>query len=191
MLFSRSSRASPMPGAATRRLTIVGAAKKHARVHAPSRAKISSASNPPDSGTTWTAPREHVRQHVQARAVRQRRRMEDRVARRDRLDIGEEAPAHREQIAVRDHDALGTPRRTARVEQPRRIVGDARRGLRSRRRFEQRCIFGASEFDAPFEHRLAVTRFAEGRVPCGIDEGPACAAVCEHVGKLAPDGASR
>ena len=57
MHFSRSSGACAHAGASTTRFTIVGAAKKRLRGQARSSAKISSASNPPDSGITFTAPR--------------------------------------------------------------------------------------------------------------------------------------
>ena len=57
MHFNRSCGARLNAGASTSRFTIVGAAKKRLRFHAPTSAAISSASKPPDAGTTLTAPR--------------------------------------------------------------------------------------------------------------------------------------
>ncbi len=85
-----------------------------------------------------------MRQQVEPGTVRQRRRVQQRVAGRDRLDARDEGGAHRVEIAVRDLDALGPSGRAARVEQPCRIVRRARgrspradgrsRGARSRHR---------------------------------------------------------
>ena len=64
-----------------------------------------------------------VRQRIEPRAVRHRRGMHDAVVHSDPVDVGEVAERHREQVAVRDHHALGLPGRAARVEQPSQVVG--------------------------------------------------------------------
>ena len=72
-------------GAATRRFTIVGAAKKQARSHAPSSATISAGVEAARLGHDVDRAARDVRQQIETRAVRQRRGMQERVARRDRL----------------------------------------------------------------------------------------------------------
>ncbi len=72
----------------------------------------------------------HVRHDVKAGTVRQRRRMQERVTRGDRLDVGHEALRHREQVAVRDLHALRTSRGAAGVEQPGRRIRVHRRPAR-------------------------------------------------------------
>ena len=77
-----------------------------------------------------------VRQRVEPRAVRHRRGVDDAVVRADPVDVGEVAERHREQVAVRDHHALGPPGRAARVEEPGQVVGRRvgdRRAVRRRR----------------------------------------------------------
>ena len=83
--------------------------EEKARSHARSRSQISARIETAGFGYHVDRSGEDVRHHVESRAVRQRRRMQDRVARRDRLDVAQKARAHRPQVAVRDHHSLGRP----------------------------------------------------------------------------------
>ena len=53
--------------------------------------------------------------------MRDGRRMQDAVIRRDRIDVGEVAQRHRHQVAVGERGALGAAGGAAGVEEPRRI----------------------------------------------------------------------
>ena len=79
---------------------------------------------------------EQMRQRVQARAVRQRRRMQLHVARRHMLDVGCVAQAHEHQVAVREHRALGPTGGAAGVEEPGE-PGSRRLGTVGGRRVQQ------------------------------------------------------
>ena len=72
--------------------------------------------------------------------------MDDGVARRDPVDVGEVGQGHGQQIAMAQHRALGLARSAARVEQPGDIV---RRALRDRRRIadEQGAVLCAPDLD--------------------------------------------
>ena len=77
----------------------------------------------------------HVGQAVEPRTVRQRRGVEDAVLRPHRVDVGEVAERHHEQVAVGERGALGPSGRAARVEEPRRVLRlpvDERRRRRRR-----------------------------------------------------------
>ncbi len=100
---------------------------------------------------------EHMRHRVQPRPMRERRRVHDRISRQDRLDVGQEALAHRQQVAVRDHHTLRPPGRAARIEKPRRIVGAAHR-RRARRRFGHARVFDAAELDRVLDSRCVSGR---------------------------------
>ena len=64
-----------------------------------------------------------VRQRVAARAVRQRRGMQDRVAGRELVDVGEIGVRLEQQVAMREHRALRHAGGAARIEEPRCVVG--------------------------------------------------------------------
>ena len=64
----------------------------------------------------------HVRQAIETRTVRQRRGVEDAVLRHHRIDVGEVAERHHQQVAVRERGALGSAGGAARVEQPGRVL---------------------------------------------------------------------
>ena len=66
-----------------------------------------------------------VRDRVDAGAVRHGCRVGDGILRGNVIDVVEVAQAHGEQVAVRDHHALGPARGAAGVEQPRGVVGGA------------------------------------------------------------------
>ena len=63
-------------------------------------------------------PRE-VGEVVEARAVRQRGGVEQAAGARNRVHVGEVAPGHLREVAVREHGPLRSPRRPARVKDPR------------------------------------------------------------------------
>jgi len=100
--------------------------------------------------------------------VRQRRRVQDRVARHDGLDVGEERERHRVEVRVGERHALRPAGRAAGVEEPRRVVA---RHLR-----ERQC---RARIDAPRPprsveaHDLAQRargRAAERGQPLAVDE---------------------
>ena len=95
-------------------------------------AQISSGSKPPDSGTTLTAPAATCGRTYRPEPCDSGAGCSSASPGATASTHGEEAPAHRAQVAVRDHDALRPARRAARVEQPRGIGGCARcrRGAR-------------------------------------------------------------
>ena len=64
-----------------------------------------------------------VRQAIEARAVRHRRRVNDRIGRLDPIHVGEIGERHRHQIAMRERRALGPPGGAAGVEDPGRPIG--------------------------------------------------------------------
>jgi len=64
---------------------------------------------------------------VETRAMRLRRRVQQDIARRHGQHVGQEALRRLEQVGVRQHDTLRPPRRAARVEEPRHVVGITRR----------------------------------------------------------------
>ncbi len=126
---------------------------------------------------------QHMRQDIHPRAMRQRRGVQDRVAGRNGLDVGEETLAHRMQVAMRQHRALGTARRAAGIEEPRGIGGRDCGGLVARHAVEKPVVFARCEFDDALE-RLA-GESSQRRVPRCIDEYPARAGVLQHVRELA------
>ncbi len=128
--------------------------------------------------------RQDMRQHIETGAMRQRRRVQDRVAGPDRFDVGEKAQAHRQQVAVREHDALGAPGGAAGVEQPRRIVRRHGGGREVRGRREQSLVVAAAEFDDTLQRGQFRRAWRQRRMPRRIDEHPARAAVLEHVGEF-------
>ena len=118
-----------------------------------------------------------VRNQVEARAVRQRRRMQDGVAGFDALDVREKALRHREQVAVRDLDALGPARRAARVEEPRRIVRCHRQRFGERLVHHQPVVIVTVEADRGCS---AAFHRCQRVLPRIIDKGRTRAAVREH-----------
>ena len=105
---------------------------------------------------------ENVRQHVESRAMRQRSGMQDRVAWRHRLDVGQEALAHRAQIAVGNDHALRSTRRAARVEEPRRICRGARAGSLRGGAAQKSLVLGAAQARTT---RSSGRRIADRRLP--------------------------
>ena len=63
-----------------------------------------------------------MRQHVEARAVRHRRGVDDGVARRDRVDVGKIVEDRRHHVLLRQRHALGAAGGAAGVEQPGRVL---------------------------------------------------------------------
>jgi hypothetical protein len=88
----------------------------------------------------------HVRQVVQAAAMRQRCRVQHHVARRHGLHLAQVAQARQQQLARTEHHAFGAAGGAAGVEEPRRIGVAALGGQRQRR-----CVVRQSE-------RVAVQR---------------------------------
>ena len=65
------------------------------------------------------------RQAIEPRSVGLRRRMDNRVARRQRRHIGKIAEDGDEQVAMAEHGALGFARGAGSVEEPRQIIGSS------------------------------------------------------------------
>ena len=99
----------------------------------------------------------HMRHHVEAGAVAHRRGVQDRVAGRDRVDLGQIGKARLRQHAMGQHRALRPAGGAGGVEQPGEIVAVARRD-RHRVGGEQRVVFGAADHDQAFEACRRVRR---------------------------------
>jgi hypothetical protein len=121
-----------------------------------------------------------VGQHVEARAVRHRRGMDDGVAGRDGIDIGEIIEDRRHQVALGQRHALGPAGGAAGVEQPGRV---GRRPLgRFDRRDEQRVPCRAAGFDRFDQARHGQT--GQRGMEVGRGEAQPAAAVAEDVFEL-------
>jgi hypothetical protein len=90
-------------------------------VRAP-RANSSAGSNPARGRHDVARAGHQVRNGVHAGAVRHRRGVDDGVLRRHGVDVDEVARAHRHQVAVRQHHALGAAGGATGVEQPRQVA---------------------------------------------------------------------
>ena len=125
-----------------------------------------------------------MRQRVQPGAVRHRRRVNDAVAGVDDIHVGEVAQRHRQQIAMRQHGALGLSGRAAGVEDPRRSAGcDVAIGDRVRGG-EQGSIVGRPRTDDPFQGRYRIGQRRHRCLQVGAGEAPAGAAVVQNVSQL-------
>ena len=107
-------------------------------------------------------------QRIEARAVRQRRRVHHRVAGGDRIDVGEIGVDHEAEIAVRERGALRPPGRAAGIEDPRRVVGPRlgarHRGARRIDEARERVVVHADERCEPFDFAVRGRRApARGR----------------------------
>ena len=126
----------------------------------------------------------HVRDGIEAGAVRHRRRVDDRVTRIDRVHVDEVGQAHRHQVAVAQHHALGFAGGAARVEQPRQVLGGAR-GDRRRREREQRFVIGPGDLDGAAGRGQSFTHIGghEGPERLRVVHDPLCFAqvqLCIH-----------
>src|ERR1044071_7922315 len=110
-------------GLASRRTSMVGAAKNETPGQCSISAKISAGAKWPLSGITLSAPAAECGGAGGPGAVRQRRRVQDRVAGAELIDVREVRLRLEQQVAMRQRRALGHPGRAARIEKPRRIVG--------------------------------------------------------------------
>ena len=111
-------------------------------------------------------------QVVEARAVGHGGRVHDAVAGRDAVHVGEVAERHGEQVAVREHGALGPPGRAAGVEQPGQIVRAAFDHVDAVA-VEERPVLG---------RRLARLADVDERVERGKVRGPGCDGLGQPVG---------
>ena len=126
-----------------------------------------------------------MRDHVQARTVRQRRRMQDRVAGRDGLDVGQKTLRHREQVAVSDLHALGPAGGAARVEQPRRRRPPLPRPVRPGDGCAtSRSYSDAAERDCAPEFRHVAGEMRQRALPRLVDERARAHRCREHEREL-------
>ena len=113
------------------RFTMVGAANMVT-------SRVRAASAKTSAGSKAARLRDHVARAstparvVEPGAVRHRRGIDERIAAVHRVDVGEIAEGHGEQVALRDHHALRLAGRARGIEQPGEIVGRRRRGHRLR-----------------------------------------------------------
>ena len=122
-----------------------------------------------------------MRHDVEARAVAHRRRMQDRIAGRDRIDFSDVSEARLRKIAVREHRAFRAAGGAGGVKQPGEIVAVARRaGDRVGR--EQIFVFAAADHDHALE-RFRRMRRDLGIEPFGGKTNPR-AGMLENVAKL-------
>ena len=84
----------------------------------------------------------------EAGGVAQRRDVQERVARADRVHVGVVRGGHRQEVSVRQPCALGAPGRARREEDPRVVVEGARDGG-SRLGSDQRVVVRVAEDDHP------------------------------------------
>ena len=115
-----------------------------------------------------------VRNGVDAGAVRDGRSVGDDVGMQDRVHVHEVAHAHGEQVAVREHHALGAAGGTAGVEQPghvAQVTFDHGYGQRVGSRGQQGVGLGRIQVNLSFQTRQ------RGGGHIGGDEGPARPAV--------------
>ena len=125
----------------------------------------------------------HMRHHVEAGAVAHRRGVQDRVAGRGRVHLGQIRKARLREIAMGEHRALRPAGGARGIEQPGEIVARARL---DRRRIggEQRVIFVAADDDQPLEARRRMRR--DLLVEAAGREAHARAGMLEDVAELAP-----
>jgi len=124
-----------------------------------------------------------VRDGVEAAAMRHRCAIDDGVAGAHRVDVDEIGQAHGQQVALRDHHALGPAGGAAGVEQPGQVVGAGvvRRGrcaLAGGQRPQQRVGLGAFGVD------LALQAGDRPGRDIARHEAPARATVADDPGDL-------
>ena len=96
----------------------------------------------------------HMRHDVEAGAVAHRRRMQDGVARRHRIDLGHVGEARGGEHAMRQHRALRPAGGAGGVEQPGEIVAGARHGIDGVGS-KQRLVVAAADDDHVLERSAA------------------------------------
>ncbi len=123
---------------------------------------------------------EHVRHRIEARPVRERRSVQQRVAGNDGFHVAQITLRHRAQIGVGDDHTFRAAGRTRGVEEPGRVVGGNGRG-RSEWPFIEQCpmLRAAERCDT---HARQVR---ESMRPLRIGEREARSAVLEHERELA------
>jgi len=125
----------------------------------------------------------HVRQAVQARAMRHGGSVDGAVVRRDRVDIGKIAQGHDQQVPMRQHRPFGASRRAARIEEPgggiRRHVPHGN-GLAC----TARPVLGVTGGDNSFEAGDLLGEWGHGLDEVWRGEAQACSRVFEDVGEL-------
>ena len=125
-------------------------------------------------------PHHHVRQHVEAGAVRQRGGVQDGIAGGDGIDIDEIAEAHGAQIAVAQHRALGPACGAAGVEKPGEVIVSHRRhwggvGL------QHSSMVRRTGADDALQRRQLARQPGDHRLQIGGDKAQTRAAMLEDV----------
>ena len=173
-VFSPGWSDSRAAGWLTSRATMVGAAKRLTLRCSASDAENLLRREARRRDQVLRAP-QHEGQRVEARAVRHRRGVQADVLRPDPVDIGEVGPAHRQQVAMRQHRALGPAGRARGVEDPGRRLGRAstaprRRPPRAARPSPRRD--GQDRARCELAERLGQRRAGDAERRLGVVEDP-------------------